>query len=136
MLPGARKPLRYLMVGACCALLNLLIQNGAILILGFNYVTAALTSFLILTPLSYALHATITFNQKERQSLASFARYALQCVALLGANILLMALLVEVLGLHINLAICVATVMLHVIGYLSTRYFVFGRAKVGRSSVL
>lgn len=133
---GARRPLRYLLVGLSCALLNLVIQNGAVLLLGFNYVAANLLSFLILVPLSYALHATITFDQKERQSLASFARYALQCIALLGVNILLMALLVEVLGLNINLAICVATVLLHAFGYLSTRYFVFGRARFGRSSSL
>lgn len=123
-----------MMVGLFCAGLNFLIQNGVVLIPGFGYVAASLISFMILTPLSYALHATITFNQKQRQSLASFARYALQCTAMLGANILLMALLVEVLGLNINLAICVATVLLHVLGYLSTRYFVFGRARLGRSS--
>lgn len=134
MPPGARRPLRYMMVGLFCAGLNFLIQNGVVLIPGFGYVAASLISFMILTPLSYALHATITFNQKQRQSLASFARYALQCTAMLGANILLMALLVEVLGLNINLAICVATVLLHVLGYLSTRYFVFGRARLGRSS--
>lgn len=136
MPPAARKPLRYLMVGAFCALLNLLIQNGAVLLLGFNYVAANLVSFLILVPLSYALHATITFNQQERQSLAALARYALQCTALLGVNIVLMALLVEMLGLDINLAICVATVLLHVLGYLSSRHLVFGRAKFGRSSSL
>lgn len=134
MPPGAKRPLRYLMVGFFCAVLNLLIQNGAVLILGLNYVAANLLSFVILVPLSYFLHAAITFNQKERQSLASFARYALQCTAMLGVNILLMALLVEALGLNINLAICVATVLLHVLGYLSTRYFVFGRAGLGRSS--
>lgn len=136
MLPGARRLLRYMMVGLFCAGLNFLIQNGVVLILGFNYVAASLISFLILTPLAYALHATITFKQMERQSLAALARYALQCTAMLGVNILLMALLVDVLGLNINLAICVATVLLHVIGYLSTRHFVFGRIRFGRSSSL
>lgn len=134
MLPGAKRPLRYLMVGLGCAALNLVIQNGAVLLLGFNYVAANLLSFLILVPLSFALHAIITFDQKERQSLAAFARYALQCTALLGVNIVLMMLLVEVLALNINVAICVATALLHVLGYLSARHFVFGRAKLGRSS--
>jgi len=131
---GTKRPLRYLVVGLFCAVLNLLIQNGAVLILGFNYVAANLLSFTILVPLSYALHAAITFQQRERQSLAALARYALQCTALLGVNILLMTLLVEVLGLNINLAICVATVLLHVLGYLSSRHFVFGRARFGRSN--
>lgn len=64
---------RYLIVGATCALLN-----TALLIAldksGANYVLATIISGLVLIPLSYILHARVTYRVKAGRG--SFVRYA------------------------------------------------------------
>jgi putative flippase GtrA len=124
--------LKYLMVGAFCALLNLLIQNVAVLVFGAHYVVASLLSFAILTPLSYLLHKKLTFEQHAALPARRFIRYTAQWTVLLMLNFLLLALFIDVLHLHVSIAFVLVALVLHVLSYWYARSFVFHDAETGR----
>ena len=117
--------LKYLMVGAFCALLNLAIQNAAVLILGAHYAIASLLSFLVLVPLSFYLHKKFTFVSKAKLSAKRFMLYTVQWTVLLFVNIMLLALFIDVLRLHVSLAILLVAIIIHVLSYLYSRSYVF-----------
>jgi putative flippase GtrA len=121
--------LKYLMVGAFCALLNLAIQNAAVLVFGAHYAVASLLSFLILVPLSFYLHKKFTFVSKTSLSAKRFMLYTVQWTVLLFVNIMLLALFVDLLHLHISLAILLVAIIIHVLSYLYSRSYVFHAEK-------
>jgi putative flippase GtrA len=120
--------LKYLMVGGFCALLNLLIQNTAVLVFGAHYVVASLLSFAVLTPLSFFIHKSVTFQTRGRLPAKRFVLYTLQWTVLLGVNLVLMALFVDLLHVNVSVAIVLVALLLHALGYLYSRRFVFREA--------
>lgn len=117
--------LKYVMVGALCACLNVLIQSGATLIFKSHYVTANLVSFVVLVPVSYLLHKKITFRCTTGLPPSRFLIYSAQWLSMLLLNLALLAILVDVLGIQIGVAILLATLILHIVGFLISRAFVF-----------
>ncbi len=117
--------LKYLMVGAFCALLNLAIQNVAVLVFGAHYALASLLSFLVLVPLSFYIHKKFTFGTQASLSAKRFALYTVQWTVLLFVNILLLALFVDLLHLHVSVAILLVAIIIHVLSYLYSRSYVF-----------
>jgi putative flippase GtrA len=117
--------LKYLMVGAFCALLNLIIQNTAVLVFGAHYVVAILLSFVTLVPLSFFIHKKFTFETSTSLSFKRFLMYTVQWGVLLVFNILLLALFVDVLHVHVSLSILLVAIILHIPSYLFSRGRVF-----------
>lgn len=117
--------LKYLMVGAFCALLNLLMQYTGALLFGAHYALTTLVAFLILVPLSFFIHKKVTFRSEGKLSWRRFALYTIQWTVLLGANIVLLALLIDLLHVPVVVAIALATLLTHVVSYLYSRSYVF-----------
>jgi putative flippase GtrA len=117
--------LRYLMVGAFCALLGILMQAIGVLVFGAHYALSTVVAFLILLPLSFYIHKTVTFQTQGPLSPKRFLLYTLQWSAMLVVNIGLLALFVDVLHLHVGLAIPLVTLIIHVITFLYSRSYVF-----------
>lgn len=117
--------LRYLMVGALCLLLNLAIMNVAVLLLDIHYAVACMIAFVILVPLSFFLHKEVTFKTQSPLSLKRFALYTLQWGWLHGLNLALLAVLVDLLHLHVSAAIVLVALITHVFGFLYSRRYVF-----------
>lgn len=117
--------LKFLMVGAFCALLNLLIQYAAVELLGLHYTAGILLSFAVLLPLSFVLHKNMTFRVQGALSWHRFALYAAQWLVLLALNIGVMAVLLDVLHLPYVVALVLGTMIGTVFSYGSSRRFVF-----------
>lgn len=117
--------LKYLMVGAFCAALNLVIQNAAVLLFGAHYAVASVLSFVILVPLSFFIHKNVTFRTEGSLSARRFVLYTVQWTVLLLVNIMLLALFVDLLQLHVSLAILLVALIIHVLSYLYSRSYVF-----------
>lgn len=118
--------LKYLMVGAFCALLNLVLQNGFVFVVGAtHYALASLFAFVILVPLSFYLHKKVTFPTSGPLPAMRFVLYTAQWTVMLFVNILLLALFVDLLHVNVNLAIVLVAVIIHLLSYAYTRGYVF-----------
>lgn len=117
--------LKYLMVGAFCALLGILMQAIGVLVFGAHYALSTVVAFLILLPLSFYIHKKVTFQTPGPLSLKRFALYTLQWTLMLLVNIGLLALFVDLLHLHVGLAIPLVTLIIHMITYLYSRSYIF-----------
>jgi putative flippase GtrA len=122
---GRLPSLKYLMVGAFCALLGILMQGIGVLVFGAHYALATVIAFLILLPLSFYIHKKVTFQTRGPFSLRRFVLYTLQWTLMLGVNIGLLALFVDLMHFHVGLAIPLVTLIIHVITYLYSRSYVF-----------
>lgn len=117
--------LKYLMVGAFCALLNLLMQYTAVQVLGAHYAVGILLAFVVLVPLSFFIHKNVTFRTEGKLSWRRFALYTTQWLVVLVLNILLMALFIDVLHLPYIPAMLLVTVISTLLTYSYSRSYVF-----------
>jgi putative flippase GtrA len=115
--------IRYLIVGATCALLH-----NAIIIgldqLGVHYVFATCVSFVIVVSVGYLLHCAFTFS--AQRSLASFGRYIIAMAANLPLSIVALFLFHDLCGLDMAIASPAATVTLVVLNYLLSAWAILG----------
>jgi putative flippase GtrA len=116
---------KYLMVGAFCALLNLLIQYTAVQLLGLHYIAGILLSFLVLVPLSFVIHKNVTFRTDGKLSWRRFALYSMQWIVMLAINILLLALFVDLLHVPFSPSMILVTGITTVLSYGYSRHYVF-----------
>jgi putative flippase GtrA len=117
--------LKYLMVGAFCALLNLLIQYAAVALFGAHYAVGILLSFLILVPLSFCIHKNVTFRTEGKLSWRRFCLYTTQWIVLLVLNIFMLGVFVELLHLPYPLAMVLAALIGTLLSYRYSRSYVF-----------
>lgn len=123
---------KYLMVGAFCALLNLLIQYTAVELLGAHYVVGILLAFLILVPLSFFIHKNVTFRTEGQLSWRRFTLYTTQWIVVLGLNILLLALFIDLLHISFIPATVLVTLISTVLSYGYSRSYVFQQASAAK----
>ena len=131
-LRGRLPSLKYLMVGALCALLNLLVQFTAVQLCGAHYAVGIVLSFLILVPLSFFIHKNVTFRTEGKLSWRRFTLYATQWTVLLVLNILLMALCVDLLDMPYNPAMVLVAGIGTVLSYGYSRSYVFQQASAAK----
>jgi putative flippase GtrA len=117
--------LKYLMVGAFCALVNLMIQYTAVQLLGLHYIGGILLAFTVLVPLSFFIHKNVTFRTDGKFSWRRFALYAMQWIVVLGINIVLLALFVDLLHMPFSPAMILVTGISTVLSYGYSRHYVF-----------
>ncbi len=111
--------LRYLFVGAFCALLNNLLLI-AVVMLGLNYLTGVVAVCGPMLLVGYALHAAITFERPVR--LADFIRYSLGILAGYPLWIAALFLFCDRLGMPIYLGAPASALLLFIANYLSTHW--------------
>jgi len=106
MLP---KELRYLGVGATCAILNNVLLIGLVW-LGVGWFAGTLITFGPVLAVGYALHTAVTFE--ARVSRTSFLRYAATIAAGHPVWIVVLFCLVDVIGLSVAVAAPAGTVVM------------------------
>ena len=116
------------MVGAFCALLNLLIQFTAVQLCGAHYGVGVVLSFLVLVPLSFIIHKNVTFRTEGKLSWRRFTLYTTQWTVLLVLNIMLLALFVDLLRMPFTPAMLLVAGIGTVLSYGFSRSYVFQQA--------
>ena len=110
---------RFLSVGLICALLH----NAIVITASFwhiHYAIACVISYVVVVVLGFALHTRFTFKQPP--TLAAFWRYSLGMAANYPLTLALLFVLCDLAGLAIVIASPVATVLLVVWNYLTSRW--------------
>jgi putative flippase GtrA len=118
---------RFAGVGAICAALNLVIQFAIVSLGGFHYFWGSVVSFTILLPTSFWLHKYVSFHNLERRWEQQAWRYTINQFELLLANLLLMKVFVDAIGMHYLIAILVVTIILFLCNYVAQSEWVFRR---------
>lgn len=117
---------RYLAIGCICAL-----ANNIIMVAGDrarqNYLTMALVSFVIVTPLAYALHTRFTFVSPF--SVGRLLRYASGAALAFPMFLALMAIFCSLMKLPVVIAVPMTTVLLFVWNYISAHLAIVGRLR-------
>lgn len=116
-----RASLRYLVIGAGCALLNNAILIGADSA-GIHYAAATAITFFTTVPLAYAAHAMWTFE--VRISWQGLARFVAGSLSGLVVATMTIAALCGALGLPMILAAPLATVAMVVYNFAMARWAV------------
>ncbi|PXW78172.1 putative flippase GtrA [Blastomonas natatoria] len=116
-----RTPIRYLTIGAGCAVLNNAILIGADFS-GLHYTAATALTFVTTVPLAYAAHALWTFN--ARLSWRGLARFVAGSLSSLMAAGLTIAALCGGLALPMVLAAPLATAVMVLYNFFMARWAV------------
>ncbi len=127
---------RYLFVGATCALLHNAIVIGFDRI-GVHYAVSSLISFVVVVTVGYLMHTAITF--RAPRSLSSFARYAVALAANYPLIVGLLFLMVTVLGMPVLIAAPAGTVILFVWNFIASRWAIVrhgGRGAAGGTALV
>lgn len=116
-----RAPVRYLAIGAGCAVLNNAILIGADH-LGLHYTAATALTFVVTVPLAYAAHALWTFG--TRLSWRGLARFVAGSLSSLLAAGLTIAVLCGALALPMVIAAPLATAVMVLYNFFMARWAV------------
>ena len=106
------KFLTYALVGALCALLNLVIQWLLTSVIGLHYLVSTTIAFFTLTPVGFWLQKLVTFRTARAAARFEWPRYFATMGSSFAANLALMYLLVSLAGLWYLAAAVVVTVLL------------------------
>jgi putative flippase GtrA len=115
---------RYVAVAIACALLHNAIMIGCDFV-GIHYLPANVVSYVIVVLAGYGLHSRITFGQPV--SLRAFLRYAAGMVTNFPVSVVLMFILCDIAGLSVPIAAPVATAILFVWNFTTSRWAIVGR---------
>ena len=117
--------IRYGMVGAACALLNIAIVFVGTTIVGINYIFASICTIFITVPLSYFAHKFYSFHVADNPNYKEFVKFlSAQGVQFL-LGLALIIFLVEMFGLLPWISMGVATLILYILGFLVHSKWVF-----------
>jgi putative flippase GtrA len=97
---------RYTLIGLVCALLNYIIML-AVDFVGGHYLLGTVVSFVIVTPIGYALHSWFTFAEPFR--LRAFVRFVGGVASAYPVAVALLALLCSGLRLSVAIAMPIVT---------------------------
>lgn len=98
-LPLAARFAAFVLVGGLCLGMNTLVLWLLVSGLGMNYLIATLLAFLTITPLGFLLNKILTFRTRREYAPIELPRYFAAMATSLGANLLLMYVLVSLLSL-------------------------------------
>ena len=121
-----KRPVRYIIVGALCAVIHNFIVIGSSFF-GIHYVVSTLISYFVVVIIGFFSHTYFTFSQT--MTVPSFLRYASAMVMNYPLSILAMFLLVNVAGLSVPIASPLATVILMAWNYFASRWAILARSR-------
>jgi glycosyltransferase involved in cell wall biosynthesis/putative flippase GtrA len=124
--------MRYAMVGAACSALNISIMFVGTVVVGINYVAAALLTCLITIPLSYLFHRRITFRLSSawKGEILEFLRFVVSQLVQFGAGLCVLVILVERVGLTPMWGTVSMTAVMFVYGFVVNSTWVFQTLKM------
>lgn len=127
--------IRYVSVGAVCALLNLAIMFFGHQVAGLHYLLAALLTCLITIPLSYCFHLGFTFKHSRLEEIDRyrFARFVASQLVQFAAGLLLLMSIVELGGMEPMWAMFSVTLLMFIYGFVASSTWVFRALGSGRS---
>lgn len=123
MKSAAAQGLRYIAVGATCALAHNAVMIAGDLI-GWHYALSATVSYVLVVLLGYLLHTRFTF--KARPSPLGFLRYAAPMAGNYPASIAVLFVLCDLIGLPVPIAAPLGTVLLFAVNYAVVRWAILG----------
>lgn len=128
--PSASEPLRYLVVGVFCAVLNSIILIGGDA-LGIHYIVSNIAAFAIVSTLAFILHARRTFAVAM-----NWSRYGRFMVGLISAFVIstaLYALIYDALNVPMVIASPLITGLIMAYNYLAARFAMVGKGPLSRA---
>ena len=114
---------RFLVVGASGYVVNLAVFSIALL-MGLHYIPAAIVAFVIAWVNNFLLNRYWTFRAHDEAMMGQGAKYLLVSLIALGANLLILQLLVDA-GLGETLSQAVAIALVTPLSYLLSRRWSF-----------
>jgi putative flippase GtrA len=123
--------LRYLAVGASCAILYIATMIAGDL-LGLHYVASTAIAFVVVVLWGYALHARFTFQGP--MSARSLTRYTAAMAGNFPLSVALMFVLCDLMGLAVPVAAPVTTAALFVWNFAASRWAMTGRLLLPRGT--
>ena len=120
---------RFVGVGTFCALLNLAIQYSGTGLIGLHYAVSVSVSFVIVNYIGFRLNKAFTFGDRDPRIVRQATRYYGVMVLSLAANLALMAILVDGLGLHYLVAALLVTAFFVCLNFLAHRTITFGTTR-------
>jgi putative flippase GtrA len=123
--------LRYLAVGASCAILYIAAMIAGDL-WGLHYVASSAVSFVLVVLWGYALHARFTF--RGSMSARSLLRYAAAMAGNFPLSVALMFALCDLMGVAVAIAAPVTTAALFVWNFATSRWAITGKHLLPRGA--
>jgi putative flippase GtrA len=123
---------RYTLVGLACALSNYVVMI-AVDRAGGHYLLGTIISFLIVTPLAYALHSWFTFSVPF--GIGSFLRFAGSVALTYPIAVAMLAVLCTGLGLDVAVAVPLATLILFAWNFVAARWAILPRLELDASAL-
>ena len=117
---------RFAVVGIVCSVLNIVIMFTGTVVVGINYIAAALSACMITVPLSYIFHRRITFRIASEWTEASeFVRFVVSQLVQFGAGLCVLVVLVEWVGLSPMWGTVLMTALMFGYGFVVNSTWVF-----------
>lgn len=126
--------LRFGMVGFSTAVLGWALLYILVSIMGIHYLVAFPMVFLLMNALAYVKAGSFAFRVGQKRDTAGLIRYYGISLISLAANWMLLAILVEKLGIQYMLAVVGLTALNAPLNFLAHRRFTFRMRVVGDDS--
>jgi putative flippase GtrA len=121
----ASQPIRFLLVGAGGYVANLALF-ALFRTTGMSYLVASICSYFASNALMYLGNRYVTFGLGHAGFLGAYVRYVLVGGVVAGGNALLLAGLVELAGLHPQLGLAIALLLVTPLAFILSRRWTFG----------
>ena len=131
----ASQPVRFLLVGAGGYVANLAVF-AALHSAGTPYIAASLASYFISNALMYLGNRYFTFGLDHTGFWAAYLRYVVAGGVVAGLNAVILALLVEVAGLHPTLGLAVSLLLITPVAFVLNKRWTFKIPPAGDAAPL
>ncbi len=118
------QPVKFLLVGAAGFVVNLAVF-AVLYELGVPYLAASIASYSISNALMYLGNRYFTFALGHKGFWAAYARYAIVGVVIVGLNAAVLAVLVELGGLHATLGQALSLLALTPVAFVLNKRWTF-----------
>lgn len=122
---GMKRFVKFCFVGACNTAVTFCMYYLLYGIVGINYILSSFIGYTAGLANSFALNRHWTFRSGDRKAAAQFMRFALVNIVSLGANLLILFICAEWLGMNKLVSQLLATGFTTIINYIGSAVVVF-----------
>jgi dolichol-phosphate mannosyltransferase len=117
---------RYLVTGASCIALNVVIITALTEYAGFHYLLSVAVCFGTVTLVGFLVNRYWTFRKRGGVPLQDLRRYLLVTIGNMAASLVLCAFFVDVLNIRYYIAVVVVSIVLAPLSFILHRGWSFG----------